>query len=300
MSLLVVGSIAFDDIHTPGGVAENVLGGSSVYFACAASIFAPVRLVGVVGEDFPETRLDFLGERGVDCGGVSKVEGETFRWCGRYEGDMNEAETLEVHLNVFGDFQPDVPQVFRDSSYIFLANGAPATQLCVLDQVPHRRFCVADTMNLWIENERETLLEVIAKVDLLFINEGEVRMLTGKTHLVKAAEAVLTLGAGGVVVKKGEHGALFVSPDTRVALPGFPTTKVVDPTGAGDSFAGGFMGYVASCGDTGPAVLKKAMAYAMVSASFTVEDFSLRRLSAVDRPEVEKRYQEYAQMLRLD
>ncbi len=300
MSLLAVGSIAFDNVKTPAGEVKDVLGGSGVYFSCAASFFGPVRLVGVVGEDFPDEHLEFLVSRGVDTAGITRCKGRTFRWCGSYEGAMNEATTLEVDLNVFGDFEPEIPPSYRDSLFLFLANGAPRTQLCVLDQLPQARFTVADTMNLWIENEREDLRKVIERVDLLFINEGEVRMLTGKSSLVEAGREAVAMGAKGVVVKKGEHGALLVMKEECFALPAFPVDRLVDPTGAGDSFAGGFMGYVSSAGDLEPETIKRGLAHATVAASFNVENFSLRRFSEIDRSDIDKRYQRYAAMLRLD
>jgi sugar/nucleoside kinase (ribokinase family) len=299
MTLLVVGSIAFDDIQTPAGEVSNILGGSCVYFSCAASLFGPVRLVGVVGEDFPPEHLAFLESKGIDIRGVTRVAGKTFRWSGRYEGAMNEAETLDTQLNVFGEFQPDLPEAYRDSRFLFLANGAPQTQLCVLDQVERDTITVADTMNLWIDTARPRLEELIGKIDLLFINEGEVGMLTGTTNLVEAGRKVFDLGVGGVVVKKGEHGAIYVSPEETVALPAFPTDKVIDPTGAGDSFAGGFMGALAAAGELTDENVKMALAQAMVTASFTVEDFGLRRLGAVTREERESRFDAYASMLRL-
>ncbi|MHC4780711.1 MAG: PfkB family carbohydrate kinase [Planctomycetota bacterium] len=299
MTLLVVGSIAFDDIETPRGKVENILGGSCVYFSCAASLLGPVRLVGVVGEDFPKEHLSFLESRSIDIEGVQQVPGETFRWSGKYEGAMNEAETLETHLNVFGDFQPEIPESYGDSSFLFLANGAPATQLCVLDQLQGTTVSVADTMNLWIDTSLDALEEVISRIDMLLINEGEVRMLTGSTNLVEAGEKVLERGLKGVVVKKGEHGALYISKAGPLALPAYPTAKVVDPTGAGDSFAGGFMGQLAAAGEVTDESVKKALAMAMVTASFTVEDFGLRRLKAVTGAQLQERAARYSAMLRL-
>jgi len=300
MTLLAVGTIAFDDIETPHGKVKDILGGSCVYFSCAASLFGPVRIVGVVGEDFPNEHLEALEKRGIDVRGVQRVPGKTFRWSGRYEGAMNEAETLDTQLNVFGDFRPELSDAYRDSGFLFLANGAPTTQLFVLDQLRGRTVSVADTMNFWINTERGTLEEVISRVDLLFINEGEIRMLTGTHNLVTAGRRALDLGTRGVVVKKGEHGVIYVHPGGCFALPAFPTPDVVDPTGAGDSFAGGFMGYLAKSGDLSPSNVKRALAHAIVASSFTVEDFSLNRLMTVTREQFEKRYEEYARMLRLE
>jgi sugar/nucleoside kinase (ribokinase family) len=300
MSLLVVGSIAFDHVQTPHGEARDALGGSGVYFSCAASLFGPVRLVGVVGRDFPQAHLDFLSRKGVDIQGVVKAEGETFRWSGRYQGDMNEAETLKVDLNVFGDFQPRVPEPFLDSDFLFLANASPRTQICVLDQLPRARFKAADTMNLWIRNERSALEELVSRLDLLFLNEGEARQFTGCSSLVEAGEAVLARGAKAVLVKKGEHGALLFTPGDCVSLPAVPIRKVVDPTGAGDSFAGGFLGTLAARGDTGPEGIKRALAGGTVIASFMVEDFSPAKLSRVSPESFRERLLRYGRMLRID
>ncbi|MHC4601290.1 MAG: PfkB family carbohydrate kinase [Planctomycetota bacterium] len=300
MTLLVVGTIAFDDIQTPRGEVHSILGGSCVYFSCAASLFGPVRLVSVVGEDFPQEHLTSLEARSIDIGGVQRVPGKTFRWSGRYTGAMNEAETLDTQLNVFGDFHPEIPPAFVDSRFLFLANGSPETQRSVLDQIPDAGIKVADTMNFWINTAREGLDEVIRRVDLLLINEGEVRMLTGETNLVRGGEILLETGLKGVVVKKGEHGVLHVSTTGAVALPAFPTADVVDPTGAGDSFAGGFMGSLAAAGQVTPETVKRALAHAMVTASFTVEDFGLRRLEAVDRKALDERFERYASMLHFD
>jgi len=309
-SLLVVGSIAFDSVRTPHGEAEDVLGGSAVYFSVAASFFAPVRLVGVVGEDFPDAFRQVLESREIDTAGLQVVEGgRTFRWRGSYEGAMNEARTDEVHLNVFGDFRPALPEAFRDSRLVFLANGSPVTQMSVLDQVERPDLVVADTMNLWIENERDALEALLARIDGLVLNEGEARMLTGRPNLIRAAEGVLALGPKFVVVKKGEHGALLLAREgegERMAegrlvcpLPGFPCPEVCDPTGAGDSFAGGLMGHLARIGKHDFASLRRAMAYGTVVASFTVEDFSLRRLEGLRLEEIEDRLRQYSDMLRL-
>ncbi|MCU0723541.1 MAG: PfkB family carbohydrate kinase [Planctomycetes bacterium] len=300
MPLLVVGSIAFDHVQTPHGEARDALGGSGVYFSCAASLFGPVRLVGVVGRDFPEAHLEFLSGKGVDVRGVVRAEGDTFRWSGRYTGAMNEAETLDVRLNVFGDFRPEVPEPFRDSDFVFLANASPRTQLHVLDQLPRARFTVADTMNLWIRNEREALDRLVSRVDALFLNEGEARQYTGKTSLVEAGEEVLARGPKAVVVKKGEHGALLFTPGARAALPAFPVSRVVDPTGAGDSFAGGFMGTLAAAGKPTPKGIRKALAHATVVASFVVEDFSPAKLSRATPEGFRDRVGEFRRMLRID
>jgi len=309
-SLLVVGSIAFDTVRTPFGEAQDVLGGSAAYFSVAASFFVPVRLVGVVGQDFPNEFRQVLESRQIDTTGVRVVKGgKTFRWRGSYQGAMNEARTEDVQLNVFGDFEPVIPESFRDSRLVFLANGSPVTQMAVLDQVERCNLLVADTMNLWIETEREPLLDLLGRVDGLVLNDGEARMLTGEENLIRAAEKVLALGPSFVVVKKGEHGALLLSregPSGRTAegrlvcpLPAFPCPEVQDPTGAGDSFAGGMMGHLARVGKHDFHRLIRAMAYGIVMAGFTVEDFSLRRLERLTADEIEDRLRKYRDMLQL-
>ena len=246
MSLLVVGSVAFDSIDTPEGVVDEVLGGSASYFGYVASFFAPVRLVGVVGNDFPGEFLDLLGERPIDLSGLeTREEGSTFRWRGRYTGSMNEAETLQVELNVLEDHQPRIPDKFLDSEYVFLANTAPRTQRHVLAQMTAARFSVCDTMNLWIETERSELLGLFREVDCVVLNDGEARLLTEFDNLIKAARRIQEMGPKHVVIKKGDNGALLASGSVMSALPAFPMERVVDPTGAGDSFAAGMMGYLA-------------------------------------------------------
>ena len=298
MSLLVVGSIAFDSVETPHGVVENALGGSATYFSYAASYFTPVRLCGVVGEDFPQEHVDLLTSRGVDTAGlVVEKGGSTFRWKGKYEGDMNMADTLEVHLNVLGTFNPDLPAGYLDTPYVFLANGSPSTQLKVLQQAKSRKLVVADTMNLWIEIARDDLNALLKEVDGLVLNDGEARMLTQEINLVKAGRKVLELGPRFVIIKKGEHGAMFLSKTETFVMPAYPLADVVDPTGAGDSFAGGFMGYLAATGQTDDASLKRAMAYGTVVASFNVEDFSLRRFQRTDRAQIDQRLEAYRAMM---
>jgi sugar/nucleoside kinase (ribokinase family) len=307
-SLLVVGSIAFDTIRTPYGEAPEVLGGSATYFSVAASFFAPVRLVGVVGEDFPPEYRRVLESRRVDTAGLQVVPGgKTFRWRGSYHGAMNEAKTEDVQLNVFGDFRPAIPEAWRDTSLVFLANGSPVTQAAVLDQVRKPDLVVADTMNLWIDTQRDALLELMRRVDGLVLNDGEARMLSGEHNLIAAAHEIVGLGPKFVVIKKGEHGSVLVchcgprvgriASDLICPLPGYPSLKVFDPTGAGDSFAGGMMGYLASKGQYDFRDLVRAMAYGTVTASFTIEDFSVRRLERLTVEEIEGRLQMYRGML---
>src|SRR5258708_760239 len=245
MPLLVVGSIALDSVETPHGVVTDALGGSATFFSYAASYFTPVRLVGVVGEDFPAAHRGMLEGRNIDTSGLKiEKDGKTFRWRGKYSGDMNMAETLEVHLSVFGSFDPELPPQFTDTPFLFLANGSPVVQRKVLSQAKNRQLVVADTMNLWIEIQRDELYALLREVDGLVLNDGEARMLTGEINLVRAGQKILDLGPKFVIIKKGEHGALFLSREETFVMPAFPLAHVVDPTGAGDSFAGGFMGYL--------------------------------------------------------
>jgi len=298
MPLLVVGSVALDSVETPHGIVEDALGGSAVFFSYAASYFTPVRLVGVVGEDFPSAHRDMLERRKVDTSGlIIEKGGSTFRWRGKYEGDMSTAETLEVHLNVLGTFDPDLSPKFADTPFVFLANGSPAMQRKVLSQARKRQLVVADTMNFWIETQREELYALLREVDGLFLNDGEARMLTGEINLVRAGWKVLDLGPRFVIIKKGEHGAMLFSHDGVFVMPAFPTEEVVDPTGAGDSFAGGVLGYLSSVPDQPPGQLRRAMAYGTVIASLTVEDFGLERLKRTNRKEIDERLHWYQQML---
>jgi len=293
MSVLVVGSVAVDTIETPFGKVESVLGGSAVYFSLAASLFSRVRLVGVVGEDFPPEYRQVFEGRTIDLDGLTVARGRTFRWEGVYRGQMNEAETRQVQLNVFEDFHPVVPDAYKDSEFVFLANASPHTQLYVRRQVPAARFVMADTMNLWIETERPALLELLRNVDALILNDAEARQLSGVDNLLGAARWVCEQGPGCCVIKKAEHGALLMGPEGVFVLPGFPTESVIDPTGAGDSFAGGLMGYAAASGDPAPKVLRKALAYGTVMASFAIEDFATERLCGISRRHIEQRLKEF-------
>ena len=298
MSLLVVGTIAFDSIETPHGRVDDELGGSATFFSLAASRFTEVRICGVVGEDFPVARLQKVFEgRKVDLAGVeSQKGGRTFRWSGRYEGDMNAAQTLDTQLNVLATFKPRLPGEYPKTPFVFLANTAPAVQLEVIRQVRadgRRPFVVCDTMNFWIETQRDALGEVLRNVDGLILNDGEARMLTGERNLIKAGSKVLDLGPKVVVVKKGEHGAFLFSTYLFHALPAYPVGEVVDPTGAGDSFAGGVMGYLARTGRVSVGTLKRGLVYGTVAASFTVGDFGTRALAAATREDMELRVQEF-------
>ena len=298
MPLLVVGSVALDSIETPTETRENVLGGSAVYFSYAASYFTSVRLVGVVGDDWPEAHTELLRSRDIDTAGLMVLPGtKTFRWRGKYFDDMNTRETLDVQLNAMGRFDPVLPDEFRRSKFLFLANGSTDVQLKALDQAAGASLRVADTMDLWIRTQPELLSELLRRIDGLVLNDSEARLLTGDDNLVRAGHKVRERGPKFVVIKKGEHGAMFFSRHETYVLPAYPTARVVDPTGAGDSFAGGMMGYLAEQDNFDPRTLKEAMAYGILVASFTVEDFSLERLRKIERADLEHRMEEYRRML---
>lgn len=300
MSLIVTGSIGIDSIEAPTGSADNVLGGSSIYFGAAASFFGPVRLVGAVGEDFPEEFLATFEHFAIDLEGLERRAGsKTFRWRGRYHANMNERDTLDVQLNVLAEDVPPVPESYRDSRFIFLANTHPAAQMALLENFPERKLAVADTMNLWIENELAALKDLMRQIDGLVLNDSEAFQLTGKTNIVRAAESILELGPRFVVIKKGEHGAFLLHDEGIGALPAYAARDVVDPTGAGDSFAGGMLGYLAATGDTSLNGLRQAMAYGTIVASYNIESFSLDRLATLTAKELEDRYAEFGRMTRV-
>ena len=296
-SLLVVGSVAFDSIETPNGSVADALGGSATYFSYAASFFLAPRLVAPVGEDFPDEHRRMFANRGIDVAGLVTLPGQTFRWKGRYHQDMNTRDTLEVHLNVLGSFQPDLPESFRDSTHIFLANSGPALQASVLEQIRRPQLVLADTMDLWIETERANLLALLPRIDGLLINDSEAKLLTGDDNIVRAGKAVRRLGPKFVILKKGEHGAMLFTGDDVFVMPAYPTEEVIDPTGAGDTFAGGILGFLAADNHAAPGRLRDAMAYGTVLASLTVEGFGLDRLKRADRAEVDARVARYRAML---
>jgi len=298
MSLVVVGSVALDSVETPTETRENVLGGSAVFFTYAASFFTGVKLVSVVGEDWPAKYTELLNSRGIDTSGLDVVSGgKTFFWRGRYLDDMNQRETLDVQLNVFGEFDPKLPEAHRRCKYLFLANGPPAIQARVLDQCPGTQLSVADTMDLWIKSTRPELDALLRRVDGLLLNDGEAKLLAGEENLVKAGHAIRRMGPRFVIIKKGEHGAMFFGEHETYVMPAYPTEDLVDPTGAGDSFGGGMMGYLAEQNDFSPAALKKAMAYGTLAASFAVEGFSLDGLQRVERADIDRRMEQYRRML---
>jgi sugar/nucleoside kinase (ribokinase family) len=300
MSLVVVGSIAIDTLETPTGRAPDVLGGAATYFSVAASFFGPVRLVGVVGEDFPKHELDWLGSRGVDLTGVEVRPGRSMRWTGRYHEDMNVRDTLSFEANVFERFSPALPPLYRNTPFVFLANIAPALQARVLDQVQAPRLVGADTMNLWIETARGELDALLKRVPLLMINDEEARLLSGERNMVRAARSILAMGPESVMIKRGEYGVLYFSGESVFAVPAYPLEEVFDPTGAGDTFAGGVMGYLASCGDLSPAGIRRAIVYGSVLASFTVEAFSLERLRTLTREDIDRRYRQFISLTAFD
>ncbi len=293
MGIVVVGTVAFDTVETPFGRGENVLGGSATYFSTSASFFTDVSLVAVVGEDFPQEHVDFLKSREIDLQGLQRIPGKTFHWSGKYGYDLNEAQTLDTQLNVLLDFKPELPTVYRSTDVLFLANIDPELQLQVLDQVDKPRLTACDSMNFWISSKPNALKEVMKRVDIVVINEGEARMMTGEANLVKAARSIISLGCKRLVVKRGEYGVLMFTADSVFAAPAWPLEEVFDPTGAGDTFAGGFMGYLANTGDFSEEGMRQALIFGSVMASFNVEDFSLNRMKCLTYPEIETRYRSF-------
>jgi len=300
MSLLVVGSVALDSVETPFGKADEVIGGSANYFSASASHQGPVQLVGVVGSDYPVEKLEPLKARGVDFAGLERAEGESFRWRGRYRHDLNSAETLETRLGVFSHFRPKLPEGFRDAEFVFLANIDPRLQLDVLRQVRKPKLVACDTMNFWIESRRADLLELLGKVDLITLNDGEARQLTEQANLVQAARWILARGPRTVLIKKGEHGAFMFTRESVFYAPAYPLESVFDPTGAGDSFAGGFMGWLARTRDLTDANLRRAVVLGSAMGSFVVEGFSITRLLEVSRADIEARVADFHRLVTFD
>ncbi len=293
MSILCVGSVALDSVETPFGKAERVLGGSAVYFSAAASLFHPVGIVGVVGDDYPTSDLDFLASRGVDLSGIEHAAGKSFFWAGKYHYDLNTRDTLDTQLGVFADFDPKIPASYRDARFVFLGNIDPQLQFDVLEQVAAPEVVACDTMNFWIEGSREALLRLLPRVRILMVNDEEVRQLAGEASLQRAARWVQDLGPEIVIVKKGEHGAILFGKDWLFYTPGYPLEEVFDPTGAGDSFAGGFMGHLASEGAVTPAALRRAMVFGSALGSFACERFSVDRLRDLTPDDVRARVEEF-------
>jgi len=289
MSLLVVGSVALDSIFTPFGETADALGGSAVYFSVAGSLLHPVQVVGVVGGDYPVHELEALASRGIDWSGVERAEGESFRWKGKYSYDLQSRETLETRLGVFAQFQPKIPDAFRAAEYVFLGNIDPELQLGVLEQVKRPRLVVCDTMNYWIQGKREKLLELLARVNLLMVNDSEARELSGDWNIHRAGRWILRQGPGRVVIKQGEYGALLIEPTRTFYVPAFPLETVFDPTGAGDAFAGGFMAYLARTGSLSEDNIRRAMVYGAAMGSYAVEQFGIRAFERITLADVETR-----------
>jgi sugar/nucleoside kinase (ribokinase family) len=300
MSLLITGSIALDSVKTPLEEHKDMLGGSASYASIAASFYTPVNLVGIVGSDFPKPYLDLYRKHGVNLDGLEIADGQTFRWSGEYEWDLNKRRTLSVALNVFERFHPTLPAHYRHAGHVFLANISPQLQMHVLSQVKQPKFVVADTMDLWLEIAREALLELLRKIDCLILNESEARELMRETSLIKAGRGILKLGPRYVCIKKGEHGCLLFGEDLFFSAPAFPLEDIHDPTGAGDCFAGAFAGYMAKVGRVDPAVLRRAVIHGSALASFNVESFSLGRLQTLTKADIEKRYAMFRQLSQFD
>ncbi len=300
MSVLVVGSVALDSVETPFGKADDVIGGSATYFSASASHQTPVQLVGIVGADYPTELLQPLADRGVDLAGLEHADGESFRWRGRYRHDLNSAETLETRLGVFSHFRPKIPTQFRSAKYVFLGNIDPRLQLDVLSQVEKPKLVACDTMNFWIESRREDLLTLLKQVDLITLNDGEARQLTEKANLVQAARWILDRGPHTVVIKKGEHGAFMFTRTSVFFAPAYPLESVFDPTGAGDSFAGGFMGYLARTDDLSEASLRRAVIHGSAMGSFVVEGFSITRLMEITRADIDARVADFHKLVSFD
>jgi sugar/nucleoside kinase (ribokinase family) len=296
MSVLAVGTVAFDSIETPYGSAERILGGSASYFALAASFFTDVRIVGVIGQDFPQEYLDIFTQRKIDLQGLKREHGATFYWRGRYHEDINVRDTLELHLNVLSGFVPKLPEEYRDAEYVFLGNIDPLMQMEVLNQIRRMRLVVCDTMDHWIKESAEDLRKVLNRIEMLVINDSEARLLSGCHNIVRAARAILKMGPKVILIKRGEYGVLQFSDSSIFATPAYPLEEVFDPTGAGDSFAGAFLGQLARSQDASQQGIRRAIVYGSVVASFTVEDFGVKRLTMVSLPDIEERYQRFVQL----
>ena len=300
MGVLVVGTVTLDTVETPSKRVEDVLGGSGVYAAVAANFFKnSVQLIGVVGADFPHAYTDFLEGEGIDLQGLKRVDnGKSFRWGGRYAKDFNVRDTLFTELNVVADFRPILPEAYKGTPYLFLANNSPVLQLSIIEQAADPKLIVCDTMDFWINEERKALEALLARVDILILNDSEALLLTGDSNLMRAAQAILRYGPNRVIIKKGEHGAISVTESSFFSVPAYPLTQVIDPTGAGDSFAGGMMGYLASIEDTSEKAIRSAMVYGTIIASFNIEDFSINRQKAVQFSEISSRYSELQEAVR--
>jgi len=296
MSILVVGSVALDTIKTPFGEGKDVLGGSATYFSTSASFFSPVDLVAVVGEDFPSKYIKFLKSKKIDLKGLEVKKGKTFSWEGEYNWDLSNPRTIATHLNLFADFDPVIPKGYRNDKYVFLANIDPELQKKVLEQISKPKLIACDTMNYWIENKRKHLIDLLKHVDIFFLNEGEARELSGESNLTKAAKNILKMGPERIVIKKGEHGSVLFSENSVFSTPAYLMESIYDPTGAGDTFAGGFMGHIAKCNTLTEKELRKAVVYGSVMATFAVEDLSLGRLGKIKTSDIAKRVKEFKKL----
>jgi len=293
VDVIMVGTVALDSVRTPFGEVEETLGGSAVYASVAANTFAKVGLVGVIGNDFPKKHLEFLKKKGIDLAGLEIADGDTFRWKGYYEYDMNQAHTLDTRLNVLSRFNPKLPKEYCDARYVFLANTDPEIQLNVFNQIRKPKLVMLDTMNFWIDNKKEALKDIIGKVDVMLTNDAEARQYFGTPNLIKAGRAFLDMGPKAVIIKKGEHGAILFTGDQCFVAPAYPLENLVDPTGAGDSFAGGFIGWLAKTDDISPRNLRKAVVFGSIVASYNAEDFSLNKLKTITRDDIFNRYMSF-------
>ncbi len=300
MSLLVVGSVALDSIHTPFGETADAIGGSAVYFSVAGSLLAPVQVVGVVGSDYPTHELDRLAERGIDWSGVEHAEGESFRWKGKYSYDLQSRETLDTRLGVFADFQPTLPAHFRAARFVFLGNIDPELQLGVLDQMDRPAIIACDTMNYWIQSKKDTLLELLTRVDILMVNDSEARELSGDWNIHRAGRWILSKGPKRVVIKQGEHGAILMEPGRTFYAPAWPLEEVFDPTGAGDAFAGGFMAYLARRADLTGEHLRHAMVYGSAMGSYAVAGFGIKGFDRITTADIQRRVAQFADLTHVD
>jgi sugar/nucleoside kinase (ribokinase family) len=296
VSIVVVGSVFLDSLETPHGAVDRTVGGSATYFSAAASFFAPVQMVATVGDDFPPADRQFLKQRGVDLSGLEVRPGKTGYWKGRYHEDMNQRDTLDLQLNVFADFEPVLPDAYRDAQYVFLGNIDPKLQMRVLDQLAAPGVIGCDTMNHWIQSARGDVERLLQRVGILIINDEEARLLSGESNVVRAARKLLAMGPKRVLIKRGEYGVIQFSADSVFAVPAFPLESVFDPTGAGDAFAGGFMGELASARDTSERSLRRAIVYGSVVASFVVEDFGMNRLKTLTREQIDRRYRQFVSL----
>ena len=295
-SILVVGTVAFDSVKTPFGEAANVLGGSATYFSVSASYFSPVKMVSVIGKDFTEDHQTIFKRHNIDTAGLIQTTGETFRWKGRYGFELNEAETLDTQLNVLETFEPQIPESYKNCDYVFLGNIDPVLQVKVLDQIENPKLVACDTMNFWIDAKLDDLKKTLQRIDMLVINDGEARMLAGEANLVQAANRILAMGPKRLIIKRGEYGVLMFNGDSIFGAPAYPLEEVFDPTGAGDTFAGGLMGHLARADDVEDSTLRQAIIFGSVLASFNVEAFSLEKLSALTKTDIDTRFEQFKKL----